>query len=167
MTRNLERAVAAMCPADYQRLWTNVDVTGGRLACWPWRLSTNQHGYALIHVRSAGPVRVSRLVLSLHLGRALTDAEHVLHSCDNPPCCNPGHLRVGTQADNMRDMVVRGRTPRGIRNPSARLTEADVAQIRALSTGRWGEIREIAERFGVSTSTVSVILSGRSWRDVA
>lgn len=90
----------------------------------------------------------------------------VRHKCDNPPCCNPDHLEVGTHADNARDCVDRGRIahPAGELHPMARLCTEQVLEIRALA----GALprREIAARYGVSEGQVSGIIARRSWAHV-
>jgi hypothetical protein len=101
----------------------------------------------------------------------------VLHSCDNPPCVNPAHLSLGTQRDNLADMTAKGRrkappghidpvwygrSQAGEANANARLTAADVADIRALGLAGYRQ-RDIAERFGVHQATVSYILAGKTW----
>jgi len=89
----------------------------------------------------------------------------VMHTCDNPPCCNPAHLRIGTTADNVRDKWAKGRggvnRTRGEDRPGAKLRESDVRDIRALL----GAVpqTEIARRFGVGKSTVGAIATGDSW----
>jgi hypothetical protein len=75
-------------------------------ACLIWDGSTNEHGY--------GQVRHGRLTLKVHIVMADLiglpgDGPMVLHACDNPPCFEPEHLYRGTQSDNMRDCVARGR----------------------------------------------------------
>lgn len=112
----------------------------------------------------------------------------VLHRCDNPPCINVEHLFLGTHADNMADMVAKGRSPVGDRNPSRRhpervsrgprpstwgrpvgeahgshkLTEAEVMEIRRLRADGM-TARAIGPLFGVSDSTVLLIAKGRKW----
>jgi len=89
----------------------------------------------------------------------------VLHTCDNPPCVNPEHLFLGTQADNMADMSQKGRRTRGSTHGMAKLTEADVVQIRALASS--GEtLSALASRFGVHFGTISKVVIRRSWRHV-
>ena len=81
----------------------------------------------------------------------------VMHACDNPPCFLYGHLRLGTQADNMADMAAKGR-----RRDKAKLTAAEVAEIRWLLTAGMTQ-RSIGERYGVARSTVGHIKSGATW----
>jgi hypothetical protein len=71
--------------------------------CWPWLGSRTVNGYGRLGNRYA-----HRLVYEQEVG-PIPDGLNVLHSCDNPPCVNPRHLRVGTQADNARDALERGR----------------------------------------------------------
>jgi DNA invertase Pin-like site-specific DNA recombinase len=89
----------------------------------------------------------------------------VLHSCDNPPCCNPAHLRAGTQKENIEDAVERDRLARGRALPQAKLTEAAVREIRRRS-GEGRSQRAVAAEFGVSHDTVGKILRGKRWTHV-
>jgi DNA-directed RNA polymerase specialized sigma24 family protein len=82
----------------------------------------------------------------------------VLHSCDNPPCVNPEHLRAGTQRDNRRDAVIRRRTARGERNAAAKLTDAQFAAIpRRVAAGE--RQADIAREFGVSRQAIRQYLN--------
>lgn len=87
----------------------------------------------------------------------------VRHTCDNPPCINPAHLVSGTNAENSRDMVDRGRSLVGERHHKARLTEDDVRKIRAMQ----GTNKEIANAVGSTEHTVQDVRSGRSWKHIA
>jgi hypothetical protein len=88
----------------------------------------------------------------------------VMHTCDNRACCNPAHLRLGSQGDNMRDMVAKGRQARGYKSPSrqgqkhynSKLTDAQADLIRASTESG----AALAKRFLVSAATVSMIRSG-------
>lgn len=88
----------------------------------------------------------------------------VLHSCDNPPCCEPSHLSEGTQARNIKDMYERGRAslpPRhfGLANSNAHLSDEQIAEVRL----RVGEKqRDLADEYGVSQSTIWRILHGQT-----
>lgn len=98
---------------------------------------------------------------------AIPDDLQVLHECDNPPCANPAHLKLGTNADNVRDRVVRGREGdrRGHRNGAAILDERAVREMReAFSKGESGEA--LGRRFGVSAPTARDAVNRTTWRHV-
>lgn len=90
----------------------------------------------------------------------------VMHSCDNPPCVNPHHLSVGTNADNVRDKVSKNRQykPKGEKHPQAKLCEKDVLAIRksrGVITGR-----KLATQFGISEEYVYEIWTRQSWKHI-
>lgn len=118
------------------------------------------NGYGQIH-QSGRTAYAHRVAWELANG-PIPDGGFILHSCDNRRCVNPAHLRVGTFQDNMDDMTGRGRHAHGVRNTHAKLTAEDVKAIRSAE----GLHREIAARFGVTQPLVSMIRSGRIWRNV-
>ncbi len=87
------------------RLQRNVDKTG---TCWIWRRSTNKKGYGQITIEPGRTMLAHRLAWELARG-PIPDGLSVCHHCDNPPCCRPDHLFLGTRADNNRDMEQKGR----------------------------------------------------------
>lgn len=97
-----------------ERFWSKVDRRGAD-ECWSWTASTFRHGYGKFQLgrddeHPDGRVAYApRVAWELANGRAIPDGKVVRHHCDNPPCCNPAHLAVGTQAENTSDMVRRGR----------------------------------------------------------
>ena len=101
--------------------------------------------------------------LALHLEGVDTTGHYVLHSCDNPLCCNPDHLRTGTHQDNMDDMYSRGRQSRGSSRPLAKLTEKDVLQIRAI-TGMTQQA--IADQYGVGQAAIERIILRKTWKHI-
>lgn len=159
----------------FARFIGKVDITEG---CWLWNAGTHTHGYGVLGV---GPKTYygHRLAWTFFVG-PIPDGLCVLHNCpggDNPLCCRPSHLFLGTHADNMADMAAKGRSAagerngarrhpeairRGAANGNARLTEKAVREMRRMG----GNQRQIAERFGVHESTVSLVLGRRTWRHV-
>lgn len=135
----------------------------GPNGCREWTGRRDGDGYARY---GADAVRVHRVVLGLKLGRDIGRDEVVRHSCDNPPCINPDHLKLGTQFANVADREARGRTARGGRMPWAKLAANDVLQI--VELGQHGMISptDLAANFGVSRATVNDILAGRRWNSV-
>jgi hypothetical protein len=85
----------------------------------------------------------------------------VCHHCDNPPCCNPDHLFVAKNADNIRDAGHKGRMRRGTKHYRHRFTESEVLEIASLK-GQLSQ-QQIARRFGVIRETVREILDGSNW----
>lgn len=82
--------------------------------CWEWRGGKSAAGYGVIRVgsRSAGTsatVTTHRMSWAIHNGFVMPSGAFVCHKCDNPPCCNPDHLFLGTHLDNMRDLTAKGR----------------------------------------------------------
>lgn len=128
------------------RFWAKVDCSGGLDACWPWTArSRTPKGYGYF---SAGGrmLPASRWVLEQTLGRELVAGEFACHRCDTPLCCNPDHLFLGSNADNMADASRKGRL-------SKKLSPADVLAIReAMAGGAFGT--DLAIRYGVAHSTI-------------
>jgi hypothetical protein len=131
--------------------------------CWEFTGSRDGSGYG--NVRYRGRVtKAHRLAAHLWLDFDLASHECILHSCDNPPCFNPAHLRVGSKADNARDMVDRDRqfVPgiSGEQHWAARLSDAQIAEIRARRAA--GETQTaLAREYGVRQSTISRIVNGK------
>lgn len=130
--------------------------------CIEWQGNRRPDGYGRKQVNGKREY-VHRLAYAEHHGLEMNDIREwmVLHSCDNPPCVNPDHLRLGTNADNIGDMVQRGRK-KGERNCRAKLNEVAVRVIRHLAAeGRTQ--RDLAEVYGVSEATVSLLVARKTW----
>lgn len=157
--------IDALIPAA--RLMSFADCSGGPDACWPWLGGTYKlrGGYGAVHTLGSASTRqqrpAHRAMLEATLGRRLLPGMYACHTCDNPPCINPDHLYEGTAADNRRDMVERGRSRRDLTSPGGVLTASQVREIRAIHRQQRGEL---AARFGISTTMVSIIVHGKQWR---
>lgn len=144
-----------------ERFWAKVD-RRHEDECWPWTASLTTSGYGQIQawtVKGWRPVACSRVAYALTYGD-IPEASWVLHSCDNPPCCNPAHLRLGTPADNAQDRVDRGR----VKGPPAKLSDSQVREIRCRA-GTEGQ-SSLAREFGVTPSLVCRIVNGHRRRSV-
>lgn len=150
------------------RFSAKVDTSAGPNACWPWIASRGTGGYGQIF-QAGRPIGAHRVAYELHAGRAVPPGLFVLHRCDNRPCCNPAHLFLGTQADNIADMdrKGRGRRPsvRGERAGLAKLTDEQVMELRALYAAGARQV-DLAARFGVRQSTVSSIVRRATWSHI-
>lgn len=120
----------------------------------------DKDGYAILPGGSSGThIKAHRLAWAMHNG-ADPAGLVIMHTCDNPPCVNPEHLVAGTTLDNQADKVRKGRQASGDNHGSAKLTSAQVADIRA--DGRKQCV--IASDYGVSHQLVSRIKAGGVWR---
>jgi hypothetical protein len=104
-----------------------------------------------------------RVAYYLHNG--IVPAQLVLHSCDNPPCCNPLHLRQGSSHDNKQDAVSRNRHAFGEKINTHKLTPAQVQEIRQLSVEGKMPL-ELSQKYGVNRSTIARIKTGQFWKSV-
>jgi hypothetical protein len=144
------------------RFWSHVAI-GSDDECWPWLAYRNWDGYGRFRI-GEGNVLAHRHAFELTRS-AVPDGLRVLHDCDNPCCCNPAHLHLGTIAENNAERNARGREARGERNGRARLTEADVRAIRArLAHGH--SHTSVADAFGVHSKTIYQLAYGLTWRHV-
>lgn len=130
--------------------------------CWMWqRGRTHGYGKAWDGQESRYVHRISYEAFTEPIPRGM----HLLHQCDTPLCCNPQHLLLGTQADNMHDMKRKGRQAKGERVKGSKLTGALVLEIRrALYSGL--NQRDIARMFGVCQQTISRINMRKTWAHV-
>jgi len=97
-----------------ERFWSKVDQSGGPGACWPWNGGRDERGYGIFYTDNGRRKnRAHRWLLGYLRGAPLVGAqsgvEDACHRCDNPPCCNPAHLYVGTRKRNAADAVERSR----------------------------------------------------------
>lgn len=126
----------------------NITVTG----CWEWAASRRPTGYGVLSIGQQRLEYAHRISWTVHRG-PIPDGQFVCHSCDNPPCINPDHLFLGSVADNNTDMAEKQRHAYGEINGRARLSNADVEQIRAeLAAGALPA--EIAARWHITRGYV-------------
>lgn len=174
---------------DADRFWRTVQI-GGADACWPWTGSVSHRGYGHCFV-GGRPLRANRVAFVLSGGEFTEAKPFALHSCDNPKCCNPKHLRAGSHADNMADRAAKGRAAfgmkngshthpsrrptgdrnvarrvpgirRGERNGRAKLNEAKVREIkRRLQAGE--QMKPLGREFWVSDMSIRRIRDGIVW----
>lgn len=153
--QGIDRRAASDYGADDQtRFWTHI-VRRGDDECWGWR-GTTRDGYGRTHFkgRLENANRIAWILANGPIPRGI----FVLHTCDNRPCCNPNHLFLGTNVDNMRDMAIKGRAP-------SKLTIDQVKEIKRLLE-RGVRHKDIGAEFGVGRACIQAIFSGRNWSHV-
>lgn len=165
-----------------QRFWKYTVVSKELDACWSWKASKSDKGYGIISVGSRGVcrrLRAHRVSWLIHYG---LDPGNLLvcHACDNPECCNPRHLFLGTSADNTQDMIAKGRASApplhegddhplrkdanarffGEDNGMAKYTSDLVMAVFRSSLGT----AAVARALNVPASFVADVRKGRTWR---
>ena len=144
--------------------------------CWTWTGAASGYGtskdksHKYGHVQHEGRTwRAHRLAWIAFKG-PLKKGDCVLHSCDNTLCINPDHLRLGTQADNIKDAVSKRRHPHGETTGTHKLTWDQVEEIRdshSLHQGlmnAWELHNALAADYNVSASTIAKIVRNQTWR---
>lgn len=146
-----------------ERFWAKVQRSADITECWIWLACRNPAGYGAFNIGGRAWL-APRVAYLLTYGPFPLEL-NVLHRCDNPPCCNPHHLFLGTQTENILDMRVKGRgnVGRGSRHRLAKLTDAQVIEIR--KRYEQGErVTTIAQAYGVHTRTICSIKSRTTWK---
>ena len=152
-----------LTPKRIEQFWASVDQSGGEDACWNWKQATTYGEYYL----GTHKERTHRLAYNLSTGQDIPDGMEVCHTCDNPCCVEPEHLFIGTHADNMGDMKKKGRRKAinsGANNGRAKLSPDDAEEIRRCYGANESTQVQLAARYGVSQTLVSMIVRGVHWR---
>lgn len=157
------------------RFWSHVDRPWE--GCWEWQGCLNIYGYGKVGIPRVeagrhGTMGAHRLAWEYTNG-PIPEGLCVLHICDNPPCCNPAHLRLGTKRDNTLDMVAKGRHGSksvpdcnlGSNNGRAKLTEELVLSLRRLHAEGVSQ-KELADQLRMPLSTIHNAVSRKSWKHI-
>jgi len=129
--------------------------------CWEWSEYKDKDGYGIYKQH-----RAHRVAYELWKGK-IPSGQLVRHTCDNPPCVNPEHLLVGTQTDNMNDMVKRNRhtAVKGQQQRGSKLTDDIVREIRILE-GFGFTLKELGNMYQVHISTIWRTINGKNWKHI-
>lgn len=148
--------------------WSKVAILDDKSKCWEWQGAKTPKGY--------GNVRINKKYLKAHrvawelANFQIPSGYVVMHLCDNPACCNPNHLVLGTIMSNFCDMCIKGRDnfyknkAVGSRNHNAKLSPEIVRSIRK-EYGRMNQY-ELADKYGVAQTAISSVLLRKTWRHV-
>lgn len=145
------------------KFWSRVDKSQGTDGCWTWTAGKFQRGYGCMTMNNKS-YETHRLSWQMHYGQ-IPDGIQVCHHCDNPSCVNPAHLFLGSIADNMVDKTRKGRQARGSRHANAKLTEAQVLEIRDLRS-KGMTITALAKKYGVDHTLISYIVLRKGWTHI-
>lgn len=148
-----------MNPDEFHQ-WFQSKLIATPTGCMEWSRCRFAQGYGVVRMNGKN-MKAHRISLEHYLGRPIQDTMFVLHSCNNPPCCNPEHLREGSHQENMDDKLRAGRQPRGETNGKAKLTAQQVGEIRANPNSLTQY--ELAELYGVKRPCIAKIQRGRNW----
>ena len=170
-------SIPELTSQDIARFWSYIK-RGPPSKCWPWAGSgTKRYGSIKLQRRHYRSHRVAWRLAYGPIPRGMC----VCHHCDNGMCCNPAHLWLGTQADNMRDMRRKGRGATGSRNGAwlhperiargeraglAKLTAKDVQDIRRRRAAGGCTLAQLARSFNVDLSNIGHIVARRTWAHV-
>lgn len=174
MPRSREQQVASARKRwgdPVSRFWSRVDKSGD---CWLWTGCTGRTSpYGL--VRWGGVQTCAHRVAYVLSGGKFSNGPFVLHKCDNPLCCRPEHLFSGTQMDNMKDCINKGRSAKGAalnhppqdgeNNNNSKTTASVIKEVkRMLENG--DRQSDVASSTGLTRANVWAIAHGKSWRTV-
>jgi hypothetical protein len=146
-----------------ESLFARCDRSAGEHACWLWKGRVSRR-YGVISLNDR-PTRAHRAAWILTRG-AIPAGMFVCHRCDEPLCCNPAHLWLGSPKDNVRDCVSKRRHAHGEAAATAKMSEAQAREVlRRMATP---EPRQaIARAHGVTVHALYRITGGYSWKHLA
>ena len=158
--------IANMITLD-SRFWAKVNKLGTN-DCWNWTAHVSKSGYGWIYVGDKKATFAHRVCAVLGgLLDSLDNPSHVLHKCDNRKCCNPSHLFIGTNADNVADRVSKNRSgskPQpGELNGMAKLSTADIIDIRRVYAQGGISQSKLAKMYDTQQSNISRVVNNKRW----
>lgn len=143
------------------RFWEKVDIKNEN-ECWNWKACTQSKGYGSFGIGNGKTALAHRIAYELE-NEEIPEGLCVMHLCDNKLCCNPAHLRLGTIAENNRDMLNKRRQALGTKNGMSKLTEEKVITMRSDYKAKERTIKEISENYNVHYNTARKAIHGETW----
>jgi ribosomal protein S25 len=183
--KDKKRDMSVICPnCNYhiprdtpeERFWSRVDKNGPQPenpecdgVCWIWCGYRDDRGYGRsMNNSGGGSHQAHRKAWEYYYQQEIPNGLLLRHMCDNPPCVNPKHLIVGTQADNTRDMIERGRMRIlvGEEQGMTKLNEEQVREIRKEYSEGKVSYQALADKYGVGNSTIKGICKRLTWKHI-
>lgn len=147
------------------KFWSRVDIQGPE-DCWEWTGYITDKGYGRIRVSKDEQVLAHVLAFDYSGGKLKKTKPHVLHRCDNRPCCNPAHLFAGTKAENNDDRDNKGRAAKGFSNGKAKLTPELIALMVAEKNATGISYRKLGLKYNLKHTTVANALQGKTYQQM-
>ncbi len=148
------------------RIWKHINKKSD-IECWEWMGVKDKNGYGRIRINKK-MYSSHRIIYELICG-PIPESICVCHSCDNPSCCNPNHLFLGSQSDNIKDMIIKGRWRKANNfkelNGAHKLTQQQVNKIRNLYSTSLYTYKELAIKFKMCKESIGHIIRYETWRD--
>lgn len=150
--------------------WSKVDIKNSPKECWEWIGAKKPKGYGNVRVNKKYKL-AHRVSFEICNGE-IPDGFIVCHICDNPSCCNPSHLMLGTVKSNAADMVLKHRcrtketASKGEQNGNSKLKNDDIVKIREMYAEKIKNQYELAAMFNVSQAAIGAIVRRETWRHV-
>lgn len=153
-------------PETIKRFWNKVAITAQENLCWLWTGSTRRRGYGVFNFKRPLNLMATRVAYFLHYKVDPLD-KLVLHKCDNPKCCNPTHLFLGTTQDNTADMDEKGRrnSKVGEAHWKVKVTAEMVKDIRSMAAAGESQ-KNLSVMYGIDASNISLIVSRKTWKHI-
>ena len=136
--------------------------------CWEWTGNKNQNNYGVMGVSSIDGLKqykAHRLMYKIKNGD-ISNNFLVCHKCDNPSCCNPDHLFLGTYLDNINDRILKGRTVKGENQGSSKLRSEQINEIRNKYIPKKYTLKRLAKEYGVHHSTIYNVVKRVKWKHI-
>jgi len=124
--------------------------------CWLWTGTKNGYGYGIFLLPEEKQIRAHRYAYEFFTGKKIPQGMIIMHTCDNPPCVNPAHLRVATKGENNADTAHKNRHNYGIDHWNGKLTQKDIADVRSSKETK----ASLSRKYGVAYSHIWRIIHG-------
>lgn len=149
------------------RFWGKVEKLGNESGCWIWIGAINSDGYGSIGMgsRNSGRWTAGAHQIAWLIQRGESHGRSILHSCDTPCCVRGDHLFLGTQQDNVLDMMSKGRVACGMKTKASKFKDEQIKEIRSLYSSGVGT-RDLASKFDTTNSNISRIVNLGTWKHI-